>query len=284
MGSRTPKHSDRSLVAFGVEAPEAQALLRVVNLRKTYTRGGVFARSGSRIEALRGINLEVRSGASVALVGASGSGKSTLARCLACLEKPDSGEIWFAGNDLAAGPDSAHGCDRRQIQLIFQDPAWALNPRFTAAEIVSEPLRFAGVDKETDRRERALALMQRVGLPPEAGNRPPAGLSGGQRRRLTIARALALEPRVLILDEALAGLDLSTQAQMANLLMDLREVRALTYLWILHDLRLAARLASEVAVMENGRIVEVRSGPDLFANLPSRAARIVPGAAAEGQF
>lgn len=253
----------------------AEALLRVVNLRKRYTRIGGWARNRTQVESLRGINLEVRAGAALALIGASGSGKSTLARCLACLEEPDSGEIWFGGKDLARMEQPSLAPCRRQLQLIFQDPAMSLNPRFTAAEIVSEPLFIAGIDKKSECTERAIALMKLVGLPQDAACRTPGDFSGGQRRRLAIARALALEPKVLILDEALSGLDLSTQGQIANLLMELQEARALTYLWISHDLRLVSRLASEVAVIDEGRIVEAASTGELFANPQSHQARVL---------
>ena len=254
---------------------EAEALLRVVNLRKRYERGGGWARGRSQVESLQGIDLQVRAGAALALIGASGSGKSTLARCLACLEEADSGEIWFDGKNLAQVGRGALPLYRRQIQLIFQDPALSLNPRFTAAEIVSEPLLFAEVEKKSERTVRAVDLMRLVGLPPDAAGHMPGDFSGGQRRRLAIARALALEPKVLILDEALAGLDLSTQAQIANLLLELQEARSLTYLWILHDLSLVARLASEVAVIDEGRIVESSPTWKLFANPQSRQARVL---------
>jgi ABC-type glutathione transport system ATPase component len=192
----------------------------------------------------------------MALIGRSGSGKSTLARCLARLEEADSGEIWFAGRDLA----KMRGRDlvpyRRQIQLIFQDPAASLNPRFTAVEIVSEPLLIARVGTKKERRERALDLMERVGLSRQIASRLPFELSGGQRRRLAIARALALQPRLLILDEALTGLDLSTQAQICNLLIDLQEASLLTYLVISHDLDLLAHLADDVAILEKGCILK----------------------------
>lgn len=192
----------------------------------------------------------------MALIGPSGSGKSTLARCLACLEQPDSGEVWFAGHNLAG----IRGRDlvpiRRQIQLIFQDPSGSLNPRFTAAEIVSEPLLIARSGTRKERREKALDLIERVGLSSQIATRLPFELSGGQRRRLAIARALALQPKLLILDEALAGLDLSTQAKICNLLLDLQEASPLTYLLISHDFDLITRLADDVVVLDKGRIVE----------------------------
>ena len=247
----------------------------MVNLHKCYTRDGGWATNRRQIEALRGINLEVRAGAALALIGASGSGKSTLARCLACLETPDSGEIWFAGKNLAQVGLRELALARRQLQLIFQDATLSMNPRLQAAEIVSEPLLIAGVDKKSERTERAVELMKLVGLPADAAKRNPGDFSGGQRRRLAIARALACEPEVLILDEALTGLDLSTQAQIANLLLELQGARSLTYLWISHDLSLVAHLASQVAVIDKGRIVEESPTPEFFANPNSRQARVL---------
>jgi ABC-type glutathione transport system ATPase component len=240
-------------------------LLRAVRLSKRYRRGGWLSRRRCQVEALRAVDLEVRAGSTVALVGASGSGKSTLARCLACLEKPDSGEIWFAGKDLTRLARRELIPFRRQIQLIFQEPGASLNPRFTAVEIVSEPLLIAGLGRKRERREQALDLMELVGLPAHLGNRRPSELSGGQRRRLAIARALTLKPKLLILDEALTGLDLSTRAQISNLLLKLQEACSLTYLCISHDFGLVAHLADDVAVLDEGRIVE-GGAPELVAN------------------
>jgi ABC-type glutathione transport system ATPase component len=240
-----------------------EVLLRAAGLRKCYTRGGWLSRKRTCVEVLREVDLEIRSGSTVALVGASGSGKSTLARCLACLEKPDFGEIWFAKTNLAELNGHELVPFRSRIQLIFQEPGAALNPRFTAVDLVSEPLLIAGVGTKRERRDRALDQMELVGLPPSLGNRLPSELSGGQRRRLAIARALTLEPELLILDEALAGLDLSTRAQISNLLLNLQEVYPLTYLLISHDLGLVTHLADEVVVLDQGRIVE-DAAPELL--------------------
>jgi len=238
------------------QTAEGQVLLHAIGLSKRYTRGGWLARRGSAVEALRGVNLRIQAGSTMALLGASGSGKSTLARCLACLEEPDSGEIWFAGKDLARLPRRELAPLQRQIQLIFQEPSASLNPRFTALELVSEPLLIAGRGTKGERRARALDLMELVGLPAHLRNRFALELSGGQRRRLAIARALVLEPKVLILDEALTGLDLSTRAQISNLLLELQEVCSLTYLCISHDFDLVTRLADEVTVLDEGKVIE----------------------------
>jgi len=230
-------------------------LLEAVGVSRRYRRGGWLEARGTRdLEALRDVSLQIRSGSTVALVGPSGSGKSTLARCLACVEAPDSGEIWFGGKNLVKLNRRELGPYRRQIQLIFQEPGGSLNPRFTSVALVSEPLVIAGVGTKGERRDRALERMELVGLPASLERRLPSELSGGQRRRLAIARALMVEPRVLILDEALSGLDLSTRAQVSNLLVNLQEAFSLTYLLISHDSGLVAHLADEVVAVENGRI------------------------------
>jgi ABC-type glutathione transport system ATPase component len=198
------------------------------------------------VAALDGVDIAIAPGATLALVGESGSGKSTLARCLAGFEKPDAGEIRFSAT--AGGPGPA-------AQLVFQDAAGSLNPGMRAANIVAEPLFILGRGNAADRRRRVAELMTVVGLP-AAAERLPHQFSGGQRQRLAIARALAADPALLILDEALSGLDLSMQAQIANLLAEVQRQRGLAYLFISHDLPLACRVADEIAVMQAGRIVE----------------------------
>jgi peptide/nickel transport system ATP-binding protein/oligopeptide transport system ATP-binding protein len=252
------------------QTDESQVLLKAVALSKRHTRGRWLSRSRSSIEALSAVDLKIPAGSTLALVGPSGSGKSTLGRCLACLEKPDSGEIWFAGRNLVSLTQRELIPFRRQIQLVFQEPSASLNPRFRAVEIVSEPLLIAGRGTKKERREHAIDLMALVGLPATLADRSPFELSGGQRRRLVIARALALEPKLLILDEALAGLDLSTRAQISNLLLELQEVCSLTYLFISHDEDLVAHFADEVALLHEGRIAK-SSSPELPVR--SQAAR-----------
>jgi ABC-type glutathione transport system ATPase component len=248
-----------------LQIDEGDVLLRAISLSKSYTRGRRWSRRHCQVEALRSIDLEIRAGSTVAVVGTSGAGKSTLARCLACLEEPDSGEIWFAGKHLTRLSQRELVSFRRQIQLVFQEPEASLNPRFPAVEIVAEPLLIAGLGNKSERREKALALMEVVGLGAQLGSRVPSELSGGQRRRLAIARSLALEPKLLILDEALTGLDLSTRAQIASLLLRLQAARSLTYVYISHDFDLVACLADEIVVLNNGRIV-ASSAPELVAS------------------
>jgi oligopeptide transport system ATP-binding protein len=257
-------HASTMLIDHSLQIDEGDVLLRAISLSKSYTRGRRWSRRRCQVEALRSIDLEIRAGSTVAVVGASGSGKSTLARCLARLEEPDSGEIWFAGKHLTRLTHRELMPFRRQIQLILQEPEASLNPRFPAVEIVAEPLLITGLGTKRERREKALALMELVGLGAHLGNRMPSELSGGQRRRLAIARALVLEPKLVILDEALTGLDLSTRAQIANLLLQLQEARSLTYVYISHDFGLVTRLADEVVVLDNGRIV-AGGAPELVA-------------------
>jgi ABC-type dipeptide/oligopeptide/nickel transport system ATPase subunit len=207
-----------------------EPMVRVQGLSKRY-RG---------VQALDNVALEIGEGAAVALVGPSGSGKSTLARCLAGIERPDAGEIRIGG----------------EVQLVFQDAAGTLNPRFPAGEIVAEPLRIRRTGSERERHRRALELMEQVGLPAEWAVRQPGELSGGQRQRLAIARALAPQPRFLILDEALSGLDLSIQAQILNLLYDLQQRHGLTSLHITHDTEAAASIADQVLTLRGGRLAE----------------------------
>jgi ABC-type glutathione transport system ATPase component len=232
-----------------------QPLLKAENLLKRYAKRSL---AGAREEllALDGVSLTIFPGTTLAVVGESGSGKSTLASCLACLESPTAGNIWFEGKNLVKLGERARRQVRPQIQLIFQDPASSLNPRWSVLEILVEPLILQGKFKPEEMKQHASSLLARVGLPPDIVERLPTELSGGQRQRLAIARALALEPKLLILDEALSALDCSVQAQIANLLMELQSTLGMTYLFITHDLAMAAYLADEIAVMNRGRIVE----------------------------
>jgi ABC-type glutathione transport system ATPase component len=231
-------------------------LLRVRGLAKRYVRHAGLFGAGDVVFALQDVDLDVAVSGTLALVGESGSGKSTLARCLAGLERADAGEIRFAG--------------RPSVQLVFQDAAQALNPRLTAREIVEEPLLIQRRGGARERASRAHELMEAVGLPGAWSGRRPFELSGGQRQRLGIARALALEPKLLILDEPFAGLDLVVQAQVVNLLLELQAARQLAYLFVSHDLGLMGRIADEIVVLQHGRVVE-RGSPAAILSQPEHA-------------
>ena len=253
------------MAAETLESRGPELLARICGLSKRYAQGRWLSRQKFLVQALDDVNLEIRAGTTLALVGESGCGKSTLARCLARLEEPDSGEIWFERKNLMSPLRNRLAGTRRKIQLIFQDVASALNPRFTAVEIIAEPLVLDWCGTHRELRERVQELMSQVGLLPQWVNRLPHEFSGGQRQRLAIARALALRPKLLILDEALAGLDVSIQAQLVNLLLDLQVRHSLTYLYISHELSLVGHLADEVAVMKAGRIIEQAKARDLLA-------------------
>ena len=238
-------------------------LLKVENLVKCYARRSL---AGMREEllALNGVSFTVFPGTTLAVVGESGSGKSTLASCLACLESPTSGKIWFEGKDIVKVEERVRRQLRPQVQLIFQDPASSLNPRWSVLEILLEPLILRRKFRREEMRQCASSLLERVGISPDIVERPPTELSGGQRQRLAIARALALEPKLLILDEALSALDCSVQAQIANLLRELQSSLGMTYLFVTHDLAMAVYLADEIAVMSGGRIVELGSAEQIL--------------------
>jgi ABC-type glutathione transport system ATPase component len=240
-------------------------LLETRNLCKRFVQRRALSRTKFAVEAFRGINLKIRRAATLAIVGESGAGKSTLARCLALLEPPTQGEIWFTGDNLLTLTRRELFPIRRRIQLIFQDPTSALNPRLNAAEIIAEPLLIQRIGTKQEQHQKALALMESVGLPAQAAVKGPFEFSGGQRQRLAIARALALEPSLLILDEALSNLDLANQQSILELLAGLQSSRSLTYVHISHDLRLVSEFACEVAVMRDGTIVEQRPASELFA-------------------
>jgi ABC-type glutathione transport system ATPase component len=230
--------------------------VRLRNVGKAYRRRGRLRGGPVAVPALQDVDLDIEAGASLALVGESGSGKTTLGRCLALLERPTSGEHWFQGVECSRLPESRLRPLRPLAQLIFQDPGAALNPRMSAEDVVAEPLVVRGRDGPDERRRRAEALMEQVGLPAGSSQRRALEFSGGQRQRLAIARALAAEPRLLVLDEALSALDPSVQAQIVGLLRNLRRQRGLSYVYISHDLALVAALCGHVAVLQEGRIVE----------------------------
>jgi ABC-type glutathione transport system ATPase component len=229
-------------------------LLQVVGLEKVYATGGAFSRR--RVTALSGVDLVVGEGRTTALVGESGAGKSTLARCLARLERPTAGQVWFEGTDLVPLSERQLFPHRGRIQVVFQDPVSSLNPRLSALEAVMEPLVVRRWGTARQRLARAREGIERVGLPAAEAERRILEWSGGQRQRLALARALVLEPRLLVLDEALSALDPSVQAQVVNLLLAAQAAQGLACLLISHDLGLVAHLAHEVVVLHGGRLVE----------------------------
>jgi peptide/nickel transport system ATP-binding protein len=265
-----------------IAAEETTTLAEVTNLSKTYVQWRRFGGTATTVAALDNVCLTIPKGRTVALVGRSGSGKSTLARCLVRLEQPDSGEVRFEGEDLIRLNDKALGPYRRRIQLIQQDPTAALNPRFTAAEIIEEPLLVQRIGTRQARRQRARDLMARVGLSPRRAGSPPHEFSGGERQRLAIARALAPGPSLVVLDEAFSGLDGVTCAGIIDLLRRLQEEEHLAYLCIAHDLTLVRDIADDVAVLAAGRIVE-RGATSALLDAPQHlATRALVAASAGG--
>jgi peptide/nickel transport system ATP-binding protein len=241
-------------------AADGGPLLEIRGLSKRFVQQRMLSRRKFIVQSLEGIDLELRAGSTTAVIGRSGSGKSTLARCIAGFEAPDAGEILLEGKkpERQQGPRSRAVFAREwaEVQMIFQDATTSLNPRFTARQIVAEPLEIARWKSEADRTARALELMEEVGLDPALALRLAGEFSGGQRQRLALARALAANPKLLVMDEALSSLDLPLQAQMVRLLMDLQARHGLTYLYISHDLNFTSLFADEIVVMEAGRIVE----------------------------
>jgi len=237
-------------------AGNSMPFLRVRGLTKSYVRGSGVLQKRIQIAAARDVDFEITAGKTLALVGSSGSGKSTVARCLTRLERPDAGQIWVGSTDISQLGNRGLRRFRTEMQMIFQDAATSMNPRFSAAQIIEEPLLVQRRGSTEERRKHAQELMTEVGLSPNWADRSVMKFSGGQRQRLAIARALALRPKLLVLDEALSGLDLSAEAQIINLLLDLQAVHSLTYLFISHDLPLVARVADTIAVISAGRIVE----------------------------
>jgi oligopeptide/dipeptide ABC transporter ATP-binding protein len=235
----------------------AGELLRVENLRKSYPLArGLWTRRNGSHAAVEGVSFSVAPGETLGLVGESGSGKTTIGRLLLRLETPDSGRVLFDGEDWLALKGEALRRRRRDVQIVFQDPQTSLNPRMRVGDQIAEPLRLQKVVSRSEIPGRVAALLDEVGLSPEAAARFPSEFSGGQRQRIAIARALATRPRFLVCDEPASALDLSVAAQIVNLLLTLKEKNGLSMLFISHDLALVERVADRIAVMYRGRIVE----------------------------
>ena len=230
-----------------------------IDILKVDTLSIVFpSKRGSKpVVAVDGVSFRIPKGGSVGLVGESGSGKTTIGRTLVRLQEATSGSVEFQNRDILMMSAAEFLPLRKEIQMIFQDPYGSLNPRLTIFEIISEPLEIHFPKyKKSDRREKVAGLLKDVGLAPEAMERRPQEFSGGQRQRIGIARALAVEPRLIICDEPVSALDVSVQAQIVNLLQDLQEQRGLTYLFIAHDLAVVEHISQEILVLHHGSIVE----------------------------
>ena len=237
---------------------EAGPLLEVTDLVKHYAvRGGVLRRRVGTVHAVDGVSFSLATGETLGLVGESGCGKSTVARSVLRLIEPSSGAIRLDGTDITRLGKAALRPHRRSMQIVFQDPFASLNPRMSAGDIVGEPLEVHGLATGQRKRDRVGELFEQVGLRPDQMKNYPHQFSGGQRQRICIARALSLEPKLIVCDEPVSALDVSIQAQVINLLIDLQRRHGFSYLFIAHDLAVVAHISHRVAVMYLGRIVEI---------------------------
>jgi ABC-type oligopeptide transport system ATPase subunit len=241
-------------------------LVEVAHLVKHFVRDAGLLRKGTRVAAVDDVSFTIDEGETFGLVGESGSGKTTTGRCLLRLIEPTSGEVRFRGENVLGFSPRRMREARRDMQIVFQDPYSSLNPRMRARHIVEEPLVIHKIGDRARRRERVAELFRLVGLNPAHLERYPHQFSGGQRQRIGLARALALNPSFVILDEPVSALDVSVQAQVVNLLMDLQQQLKLTYLFIAHDLRLVEHICTRVAVMYLGKIVEIGPAAALFVS------------------
>jgi len=246
---------------------DAPALLEISDLKKHYpVRSGILRRAVGTVHAVDGVSFSLGVGETLGMVGESGCGKSTVARAILRLVEPTGGSIRLNGLDITHLGKASLRPHRRSMQIIFQDPFASLNPRMTAGDIVGEPLTVHGLAVGDKKRERVAELFDQVGLRPDQMNNFPHQFSGGQRQRICIARALSLGPSLIVCDEPVSALDVSIQAQVINLLIDLQRKHGFSYLFIAHDLAVVAHISHRVAVMYLGRIVEIADKTKLFAN------------------
>ena len=240
-------------------------LLEVRDLRKYFYKEGFFSSDKRPIRAVDGISFSIRKGETLGLVGESGCGKTTAGKSILRLIEPTSGQIHFEGQDVLRLRREALRGLRRHMQFIFQDPYESLNPRMKIGEIVGEALEVHGIARGKENSRKVSELLEKVGLHPQDAQRYPHEFSGGQRQRIGIARAISLNPELIVADEPVSALDVSIQAQILNLLMDLRDQLGLTYIFISHDLRVVKHISERIAVMYMGKIVEMANGEDLFS-------------------
>ncbi|HVY52257.1 MAG TPA: dipeptide ABC transporter ATP-binding protein [Devosia sp.] len=243
----------------------ADELLRIENLSKTFTVGGGMFKPKLKLRALQDISFSIRRGETLGIVGESGCGKSTLGRCILQLLRPDEGRVLWLGQDLLKLDPESMRRKRRDLQIIFQDPLASLNPRMTVGEIISDPLKTLLPELNApQRRQRVMDMMEAVGLQPEMINRYPHEFSGGQAQRIGIARALITEPKLIVCDEPVSALDVSIQAQILNLLSELKEQFGLTLIFISHNLSVVRHVSDRIMVLYLGRMVELARGEDLY--------------------
>jgi len=246
----------------------SEVLLEVKNLHKRFPiRGGILGREVAAVNAVNNVSFKINRGETLGLVGESGCGKTTLGRSILRLIEPTSGQVIFNGKDITAMNSDEMRVMRRKMQIIFQDPYASLNPRMTIGGILSEPLDIHKLFRgKEERRKRLYELLDQVQLPKDTLNKYPHEFSGGQRQRICIARALAVQPEFIVCDEPVSALDVSVQAQVVNLLMDLQKDLGLTYLFIAHDLKVVEYISTKVAVMYLGNVVETAAAAELYGN------------------
>jgi len=249
------------------EVAPGEVLMEVRDLKKYYpVTKGVFSRTVAHVKAVDGVSFNVRKGETLGLVGESGCGKTTTGKVILRLQEPTEGEVWFEGQNIMGLQREQMRRLRREMQIIFQDPYSSLNPRMTVGDIIGEPMIIHGVARGAAKEKRVRELLEVVGLSPEHARRYPHEFSGGQRQRIGVARALALNPKLIVCDEPVSALDVSIQSQILNLLVDLQAEFGLTYIFIAHGLAAVKYISDRVGVMYLGKLVEMADAEELYAN------------------